>query len=400
MFPFPVILAGCREPDLQPVRQQLQSHGIGIEAVFRTTEEVVAKQEFLREGLRLFVTHLQTEQELHATRRLNAAFPGYPIVALMDDGDNASCLLVAMRAGVCQVVPLPLEATDFKDALDSIARQHQRHNSLGRVVAVSGVAGGCGATTLAINLAYEIANGHRERTILAELSLQMGMIVTYLDFESQFGLDDLLSCNQHMDARMIEQSLTRVSDMLSILPGPRRPVPLSSVGQGKIANILDYLKHMAEVVVLDVPCTFDDAYFDLLRSAEQVVLVGEQRIPAIRNIQLVLDTLGRQDSGQKLHMVINRYDRKIQGFTAAELAKLLHLPFVLTVVNDPTQVSAALNQGLPLREAAPNSPVLADVKTLTRSLFDVKEVVPASATRSGVFGRLFQAVGLSSGAKR
>jgi Flp pilus assembly CpaE family ATPase len=199
---------------------------------------------------------------------------------------------------------------------------------------------------------------------------------------------------------MIEQSLTRVSDMLSILPGPRRPVPLSSVGQSKISTILDHLKHMAEVVVLDVPCTFDDAYFDLLRSAEQVVLVGEQRIPAIRNIQLVLDTLGRQDSGKKLHLVINRYDRKLQGFTAAELAKLLHLPGVLTVANDPTQVSAALNQGLPLREAAPNSPVLVDVKTLTRSLFDVKEAVPASATRSGVFGRLFHAVGLSSGVKR
>jgi pilus assembly protein CpaE len=286
-----------------------------------------------------------------------------------------------------------LESTDFKEALDSIGQQSGNSAPEAVVVAVSGVAGGCGATTLAINLAYEVAQGRGGRTILAELSLQMGMIVTYLDFESKFGLDDLLSYPDGMDVHVIEKSLTRISDTLSILPGPRRRVPLSDTAQSKMAGILGYLKQLADVVVLDVPCTFDDAYFDFLRGADQVVLVGEQRIPAIRNVQLVLETLGHKEAEGKQHLVLNRYDPRLQGFTAADLEKLLHLPRVLTIANDAARVTAALNQGLPLQKAAPHSPVLADVKSLTRILFNLDEA-PVRPAGSGVIRRLFQAVGL------
>ena len=181
----------------------------------------------------------------------------------------------------------------------------------------------------------------------------MGMIVTYLDFESQFALDDLLGYTDGTDVHVIEQSLTRISDTLSILPGPRRPVPLSSVAQSKMAGILGYLKQLADVVVLDVPCTFDDAYFDLLRRADQVVLVGEQRIPAVRNVQLVLETLGHKEAEGRQHLVLNRYDPRLQGFTVPELEKLLRLPRVLTMANDPARLTAALNQGVTLQQAAP-----------------------------------------------
>ena len=49
------------------------------------------------------------------------------------------------------------------------------------------------------------------------------------------------------------------------------------------------------VALFDVPCTYDDMYFETLAIADQVVLVGEQKIPSIRTLKLVCEALTRID---------------------------------------------------------------------------------------------------------
>ena len=77
------------------------------------------------------------------------------------------------RAGAAQVVQLPLDRNDFHSALIMIAAQFGRTSLDRHVFAVTGATGGCGATTIAVNLAAEIANQIGQSTILAEMTLQM-----------------------------------------------------------------------------------------------------------------------------------------------------------------------------------------------------------------------------------
>ena len=77
--------------------------------------------------------------------------------------------------------------------------------------------------------------------------------------------------------------------------------------------------------MLDVPCTYNDLYFEVLANAGQVVLVCEQKVPSIRALKLVREALGRADADDSEFLVINRYDPKVQGFTVADLAKLLQV---------------------------------------------------------------------------
>ena len=170
MFPFRVVMVGCDEREQAPVRRELQTYAIPIEVVFRNVDEVLEKRDVFKSDPRLFLVHLQSEQDRRETKRLSTAFPGCPILALLDEGENAASVIAAMRAGVCQIVPLPLATGDFKEALDCIGRQCGNSPVEAVVLAVSGVAGGCGATTLAINLAHEVAQGRGVRTILGWLS--------------------------------------------------------------------------------------------------------------------------------------------------------------------------------------------------------------------------------------
>ena len=101
-----------------------------------------------------------------------------------------------------------------------------------RVIAVAGVTGGCGATTMAINIAFEISQTHPTlRVVLAELSLQVGKLPLYLNVEPRLTTHDLLKDIHRIDLYFMQQALTPVVEGFSILAGPYHAVaPLSEPG--------------------------------------------------------------------------------------------------------------------------------------------------------------------------
>jgi pilus assembly protein CpaE len=394
MFPLPIVLAGSCERTLPNVRRELANLAATIEAEFSQVADLLIRRAEFRAKPTLFIFHVQGPKDLASLKRLAGAFVGRPIVALVDDGKDPAVLIAAMREGACQVVPLPLAPADFKAALDCISVQFGHAAEAAQVLAVSGCTGGCGATSLAVNLAYEIAHLHDKRVILAELSPRIGMLVTYLDAEPKYTFEDLYAYDSPLDVHVVEQTLVRVSDRLSFLTGSERPLPTGPDLTGKIETVLDYLRCLADVVILDFPCTFDEGYFQVLGLANKIVLVGEQRIPSVRNLQLILSTFKGKGGDARCLLALNRYDPAMEGFTTRELAKLLHTPHIATLANDPARMTAAQNQGKPIRLSSPRSPVVADVDGLARVLIDSTQTSAPHRKSPSVFGKLFHACGL------
>ncbi len=90
------------------------------------------------------------------------------------------------------------------------------------MIAVAGVTGGSGATTVALNLAYEIADRHSLRCVLVDLSLRMGVVASLLNIEPAYTINDLLRDSRRIDTNLAQQALIRVADNFEILAGPRR----------------------------------------------------------------------------------------------------------------------------------------------------------------------------------
>jgi Flp pilus assembly CpaE family ATPase len=171
-----------------------------------------------------------------------------------------------------------------------------------------------------------------------------------------------------------------------------------------VNRLLDYLRRLCRIVVLDVPCTNDEVYVQTLAAADQVVLVAEQTLPSLRSLRLVLDMLGRNNlsetpvDGRPIHLVVNRYNYKAQEYSLDKLEGLLQVKKLLTVGNDFASVNAALNHGKPLKARSPRCHVVQDLEqvvTLLLSHGEKKEAAPAPApSRSGVFRRIARAIGL------
>jgi pilus assembly protein CpaE len=408
MFPLPVTIIGCAGDLLQLLRLELSVHAARVESEYLGVESAIADLRSSNEPVpakngklksengpadgprRLFVVHLDSVQELPAIKRLSSFFPGNPILVLMEGDGDANVPIMAMRMGASQVVPLPMQADDFKQALDCIANQFGAPVA-NQVIAVAGVTGGCGATTLAINLAFEIAQANLNlRVVLAELSLQMGKLPLYLNVEPRYTTHDLLKDIHRIDLYFMQQALTPIVDRFSILAGPYESVSPLTVPSSDVLLLIECLRQLADIVVLDIPCTYDAIYFDTLKAADKVVLVGEQKVPSIRSLQMVEGTLG----DKPVHMLLNRYDPNLLAFGVDRLRTMLHVEELWTVASDYASVSGAVNQGLPLRLKESRSQVLSDISAIALQLVPPGDVATPGKKGSSVFGGLIRALGI------
>jgi pilus assembly protein CpaE len=294
-----------------------------------------------------------------------------------------------MRMGANQIVPLPWQADDFKQALDCIASQHG-HALNNQVIAVAGVTGGCGATTLAINIAFELASLHPLRVVLAELSLQVGKLPLYLNVEPRYTTHDLLRDIHRLDLYSIQQALTPIVDRFHILAGPYHAVSPLSVPPADVLLLVECLRQLCDIVVLDVPCTYDALYFDTLNAADQVVLVGEQKVPSVRSLQMVHNSLADKPH----HLLLNRYDPDLPGFGVDRLKTMLRVNELMTVTSDYARVSASINQGVPLRLKEPHCPALADINAIALKLVPVEDAAQPKGRGPGMLGGLIRALGI------
>ncbi len=345
MFPFPVILIGVSEKLLPMVRQELTNVSATVAAEYRGADTALEALRHEHAAKNLFIVHYESIEDANCVRRLVETHRGSPVLALVDVVDHPENAYEANRAGAMQVVPLPVKPADLRQALNCLAMQHRPPTKDCRIVAFTGSASGCGASTLATNTAYEIAVQRKQHTVLIEIAQHMGVLETNLDIQPACALSDLLADPEQIDNQLVQTALVRVADNFDIIAGSHGLGPPSAIPLAGLLKVLDYVKSLAECVVLDVPCTYDEFQFEALGSASHIVLVGEQSIASIRTLKLILDALRPGPGHHTFHVLINRYDAKMDGLTAANLEKVLGLESVITVPDDRPGMLAAANGG-------------------------------------------------------
>jgi pilus assembly protein CpaE len=392
MYPLKVIMVGCKEEDVGEIQQHLLNQAVEIEAEYSDVKAAVASLTLAKEEKRLFVLQVQSDGDLRQLERLNETFSGRPILAILrQEWLTQDTALRAMRAGAAQVVGLPLGFADFKAALDRIAKQFGYAFRESKVISVSGVSEGCGATTVAMNVAYEVASRHELTCILAEMSWQIGRLAVQMNLEPRFTTPDLLSDMEHFDINAVRQALVPVGDRLSVLCGPFRSITPLVVSPTDVLRLVECLRRLADVVVLDMPYTYDEVYFRVLGAADEIVLVAEQKLSSVHGLMAVREALNRQEHPGTQFLVINRYNSYLKELDVSYLKELLKVERIATIANDTEGIKAASKSGKPLRMQVRHSPVLDGIAQLTDRLLGLE--THENGMR-GMFHKVAQAVGL------
>jgi pilus assembly protein CpaE len=374
VYPFKVVLIACPMPLATELQKELANQAIEVEYHFPDVKTVLSHLPMAPEAKRLFLMFVEAEETVKQVERLSDAFLGHPILAVLPVERNPRLLLDTMRAGATQLVTLPLEAADFKHALERLAKQYGYAATESKIIAVCGAREGCGTTSLAINLAYEISRRQQLTGILMEMSLQMGRLASYLDLKPKFTLQDLLTDIEHLDLNLVKQALLEVDRNLHVLCSPHQTITPLHTTRENLQRLVEMVRRLAHVVVLDMPYTFDENYFAVLGDVSHLILVADQTVPGIQSLTVVRDTLQRREINAEQFIVINRFNPSMKDLTKDYLCHYLQVPQIYTVANDYPAFSAAIESGQPLREKSPHSRALTDLDHLAEELLHRKPV--------------------------
>jgi pilus assembly protein CpaE len=368
MYPLRALLLNCDDTVLLDVQRVLVQQSLQVEGMYPDCASFLNQPREGRPEKRLLIVQLKTPAELEEIEKLNNQFQGWPILLLVAADCAAATLIRAARAGAAQFVPLPATAEDIREALARIGKQFGFASGTGTVIAVTGVVEGAGATSLAINLAWEISQHAKLPCILAELTLGMGRLALYLNLQPRFTTQHLFADPERVNMELVRQTLLAVNDKLSVLSGPYDALMALTTTPQTLVRLITLLKQLASVVVLDLPFTYDELFYQTLTATQHVVLVGNQNLPAIHALSLITLALKRREGIGKVHHVINQFNPKLSSLALHNLEKVLGTAHLHTIAADAPGFARAINDGVPLRKANPESKALADINALALQL--------------------------------
>ncbi len=366
MFPLKAVLVGS-DAGVADLGNALAGSGVEIETRFADAAALRRSWAEPPAGPRMVVSVLGSEDDLLQFRQLCEFLPGWPALVGLSGDYDARAVVRVNRAGAAQIVPVPWTEDDLHQALDRVAAQAGYAARPGKLIVVGGVAEGCGAVTLAVNLAAEAAATWHKPTILAEPAHAVGRLADRLDAAPEQTAEQLYA--QGSPSRnALRAALAPVGERLRLLAGPRYKLPAKPPDPARVTAAVELLRRSADVTVLDLPYTYDELYFELLAMADHAVLVGTQQVPDLHALLRVREALlGRPHVCQD-HTVVTRFNPDLEGFEVPRLKQILQVSEFWTVADD-ANCTIALNAGKPLHETAPRSRSRQDMLALASRLF-------------------------------
>jgi chromosome partitioning protein len=244
------------------------------------------------------------------------------------------------------------------------------------VTAIVNQKGGCGKTTVAINLAAVLGEGG-ERVLLVDMdpqghaSLGLGQPSTDLP-----GLYEVLRGERNLE----QVAIPEVAPGVDLVPGTislagaERALGEAAAPDAELARHLGGLNGRYAQVVLDCPPALGLLSVNALRAADQVLVPVEASLYALDGLERLKETVSLLEAhcGRRpaLRLVANTFDTRtrLAREILAALAASPGLEALETRVRSSVRVREAAYHGRPLTAHAPRAPVTEDFRALAREL--------------------------------
>jgi len=216
----------------------------------------------------------------------------------------------------------------------------------GRAISVTGVRGGVGATTLAVNLAWNFGVFMRRHTVLLDPDIYLGSAAFLLNVQPGAGLRMALEAPDRIDSLLAERAAQPAADRLHVLSGEEKLAIQPNPAPGAAHVLLDALRRRYNFIVADVPFGPVPLYRDLLDLVDQRVLVIEPTLAAVRDTLRLLALPSGAEQTQRAIVVLNRVGIP-GGLTRRQVEDALKMKVDIAIPDLPRQVGNAATLGEP-----------------------------------------------------
>lgn len=293
-----------------------------------------------------------------------------------------------LQLGVSNYAVFPLSISSIIDSIAEIYNEPGTEK-VGRSYAFIGAKGGVGSSTLAQNVAFEMASAGDAEVLLVDMDVPFGTGSLNLDVEPNQGLLELLDRPDQISAETIDRVLVRRGPHLNLIgavPGLEVDRPIDS---GSVGAFLDAAQQHLPFIILDVPHVWSTWTRQVLTDADRIVVVATPEIACLRNAAGLIERLGqmRPNDPKPLLALTQVGVPKRSEVSAKEIATTLKVEPVASIPFDPRLYSEASAKGKLICEVDRRRPASLACRSIAAALDPRRPSASAGRTRRFTFSR-------------
>lgn len=295
-------------------------------------------------------------------------------VLVVAESPSVDLIVKAMRAGAKEFLPIPLVKTEVFESFNKLNESLEyapKHNSKCKILSIFSNKGGIGKTSIATNLALELANITKEKVALIDLNFQLGDVTTFMDLKPSFNISYMLQNLDKINEDFLLSTLEKYANTsLYVLADPPYFKQADDITPRSITKLFNILKETFSYIVVDAESSFDAKNISALTESDMIFLVTIANLPALRNSQRCLELfnkLGFDES--KIKILLNRYMENDE-ISIKDVEKVIGKKIYWKVPNNYFTMMSAINKGIPVCEMNPDSNVAKSYRDLVFKITD------------------------------
>lgn len=194
------------------------------------------------------------------------------------------------RCGVRDYAVAPLAPMDVVRLVSELYAA-SREQALGRTYAFIGARGGCGASTVAHNVAWAFAGSLETNTVIADLDLPFGTANLDFNQDPPTGIGDVVNAPDRVDETFVDRLMAKCTDRLSLLASPSTLDRTTDFPEQQFEQVVDILRASVPATVLDLPHHWSGWVRKTLIDADELIIVAAPDLASLRNAKNLIDAV-------------------------------------------------------------------------------------------------------------
>jgi len=285
---------------------------------------------------------------------------------------STNLIIKAMRMGAKEFLTKPIIKDDLERTLKMLLNLDSKLEESGnKIITVFSNKGGIGKTTIAVNLALELAKSTRDKVALLDLNLQLGDVSTFLNLTPSFDLNYVIKNLTDIKQENLLTLFENYKDTgLYVLSDPNFIEQAETIKPEEISGLLKTLKQIFPYIIIDMSANLDSNSLKILDISDWIMFTTIVNIPAIRNCQRCLNLFeSRNYPDEKIKIILNRFMEN-EEITVKDIESAISKQIYWKIPNNYFSIMEAINKGMSVSEINSRSNIANSFKDLSTKISD------------------------------
>jgi pilus assembly protein CpaE len=330
---------------LEGIPQQVDFRKGNIRAAIRMLENAPDDDLFA------IITDLSGIDDLTAALEdLARVCPPDVLVALVGDNTEITFYrMVVHDLGVSEYLSKPLT----RDTVQSILRPklvgdepEAASDRGGHVVTICGAQGGAGATSIAVNLALQLAETTKAKVAILDLHLQGGETGVLLGVQPGPGLRIALEDPARADALFLERTAIEVNPWVRLIAADEALDAELHLTEAGVRHVVSLLRRKFNYIVVDMPMPLQPAMQPIVALSRHVLVLLEGEVTGLRNAVALRSVVTNIVGKNRVFTVLNRANQP-GALSIAVVSQALGGAPEMVIPDLGKRMIEAINSGVP-----------------------------------------------------